>query len=266
MVSAREKEMERILSRRGRSRRFKAVIAQMSSEASAVLDLGCGTGALAASLVERWPSVVVVGIDRSRFLLSKLQRRRIALTVLGGVSTLPFRDEVFDVAIAVQVLHEIIAADGSELLAKTLRNIRRAIRQGGELVIFDHLSPGEAPVSLRLSDEMLTRLSEFQAKFQFRRIDFHDYGDGLVTMSRRDFYDFSTKIWALNSDLEEEEMNETHAPFTRREIGEFLERAGFKVERTRSLTSVGSRKGIMIQSKGRLPQRHIVVLAKKHSV
>jgi ubiquinone/menaquinone biosynthesis C-methylase UbiE len=181
-MSAREKEMERVLSRRGRSRRFEAVIAQMRSEASSVLDLGCGTGALAASLIERFPSAVIVGIDRSRFLLSTLQRRRIALTVLGDVSTLPFRDEVFDMAIAIQVLHEIVASDGSELLVKTLRNIRKSIRQGGEFVIFDHLSPGEAPVSLQLSDEMLTRLREFQAKFQYRQISFHDYGDGHACM------------------------------------------------------------------------------------
>ena len=79
----------------------------------------------------------------------------------------------------------------------------------------------------------------------------------------RDFYDFLTKIWALNSELEEEEMNETHTPFTRQEIRDFLLKTGFTVEQVSSFTSVNLHKGITVQSKVRLPYRQIILLAKK---
>lgn len=262
MMSAREKEMARILARRYRVRRFEAVIAQVSSEASAILDLGCGIGALTNMLAERFPSAVIVGLDRSKFLLRRLQRQRIASTVLGEVSALPFRDGFFDATVAVQVLHEIVSTKGDRVLVETLQNIRKTMSQGGEFVIFDHCSPTGDPVLVRFSKERLGELREFQAKFRHRKIAFEDHGEGLVRISRRDFYDFLTKIWALGSDLEEEEMNETHTPFTRRELEGVLQEAGFSVERIAGLTSVGSRKGITLQSKERLPKRHILVLAK----
>jgi len=262
VTSAREKEMARILARRHRVRRFEAVMAQVRSEPSAVLDLGCGIGALTTMLAERFPSALIVGIDRSRYLLSGLQRKRIALTVLGEISALPFRDDFFDLAVTVQVLHEIISAKGDRVLVETLQNIRETMSQGGEFVIFDHCSPTGDPVLVRFSKERLGKLREFQAKFRHRKITFEDRGEGLVRISRRDFYDFLTKIWALGSDLEGEEMNETHTPFTRRELEGVLQEAGFSVERIAGLTSVGSRKGITLQSKERLPKRHILVLAK----
>ncbi len=57
-------------------------------------------------------------------------------------------------------------------------------------------------------------------------------------------------------------MNETHTPFTRQELKVFLQKAGFEVEHTVSRTPVRPRKGIKLQSKVKLPDREIIVLAK----
>jgi len=82
----------------------------------------------------------------------------------------------------------------------------------------------------------------------------------------RDFYDSVTKIWALNSELEEEEMSETHTPFTRQELVNLSQEAGFKVVHTTSLTPIGSHLeyyGIAVELMVKLPNQHIILQARK---
>lgn len=85
----------------------------------------------------------------------------------------------------------------------------------------------------------------------------------------RDFCDFVTKIWALNSGLEEEEMSETHTPFTRQELENLVQEAGFKIEHTTSLTPIDGYLeyyGITVEPTVRLPNRHVLLKAKKSRV
>jgi len=255
--------MARLLSRPSRSKRFNAVIERISPEASAILDLGCGIGALTTSLAEKFPSSLIVGIDKSKYLLRKLQKKGIALAVLADIQSLPFREDTFDVAIAIQVLHEIVSLKETCALIQTLKGIHSSLRSGGEFLIFDHVNPGDVPIIVRLSEERLAKLREFQMKFKYRKVTCQDRGEGLVSLSMRDFYEFFTKIWALNTSLEEEEMNETHTPFTPQELKDFLLKAGFKIEQISNATPVHPRKGITVQSKVRLPDRQIVLLARK---
>lgn len=255
--------MARLLSRPSRAKRFGVVIETFDSRASTILDLGCGVGALTTCLVEKFPSSLIVGVDNSKYLLRELQKRRIASTVLADISDLPLKDDFFDVAIAIQVLHEIISLKGTHALIQTLKSIGTSLKSGGELVIFDHVSPGDAPVLVKLSKDMQLKFREFQAKFRHRKITYQHLGEGLIRVSLRDLYDFLTKIWALNSGLEEEEMNETHTPFTPKELNDFLLKAGFKIEQASGFTPIYLRKGITLQSKVKLPDRQIVILARK---
>jgi trans-aconitate 2-methyltransferase len=51
---------------RERARPFHELVARIpTDEAVAVVDLGCGTGALTAALARRWPSAAILGIDSS---------------------------------------------------------------------------------------------------------------------------------------------------------------------------------------------------------
>ncbi len=83
------------------------------------------------------------------------------------------------------------------------------LKKGGELIILDHFNPGDAPVSFKLSEELRRKLREFQSKFKPRKIIYYDIAEGWIKTSMRDFCDFVTKIWALNSGLEEEEKDKT---------------------------------------------------------
>jgi trans-aconitate 2-methyltransferase len=61
-----------------RSRPFFELVGRVGAErASRVVDLGCGDGALTATLAERWPEALVEGIDRSPEMLAGAAPRAI---------------------------------------------------------------------------------------------------------------------------------------------------------------------------------------------
>jgi len=267
-VSAKERGMAKLLARADREERFSAIVAHIKPDVSAVLDLGCGIGALTTRLADRFPSALIVGIDRSKYLLSKLQRKRNTLTVLGDIPNLPLKNSFFDLVAAVQVLHEIFHFKGARALARTFQNVFGLLKKDGDFLVFDHVDPGDTSICLRLPGGLLETLREFQLKFKPRRIIYDDLGRGRIKTSMRDFYDFVTKIWALNSELEEEEMSETHTPFTCQELVNLSQEAGFEVVHTTSLTPIGSHLeyyGITVESMVKLPNRHIILQARKFS-
>jgi len=258
--------MAELLAKNHREERLSTVIAHIDPEVSAILDLGCGIGALTARLAERFPSALIVGIDKSKYLLSKLQRRRNVLPVLGDLPVIPLKNHFFDIVVAVQVLHEIFHFKGFQALKTTFRNVSNLLKRDGEFIILDHQNPGDPPISFKLPEELRKKLLEFQMKFKPRKVTYHDLGEGRFSASMRDFYDFVTKIWALDSGLEEEEMSETHTPFTCEELVNLAQSAGFKVTKTTSLTSIDRQLeyyGITVESTKRLPNRHIMLQAKK---
>lgn len=265
-MSAKEKEMAELLAKTHRNERLSAVISYVNPNVSAILDLGCGIGVLTTRLAERFPSTLVVGIDRSKYLLSRLQRKRNVMTLLGDIPALPLKSHFFDLVVAVQVLHEIFHFKGAKALIRTFQNVSSLLKKDGELIILDHFNPGEAPISFKLPEELQRKLREFQSKFKPRKITYHDLGEGWIRTSMRDFYDFVTKIWGLDSGLEEEEMSETHTPFTRQELETLVQEAGFEVAHATSLTPIDRHLeyyGIIVEPVVRLPNRHILLKAKK---
>ena len=265
-MSAKEKEMAELLAKTHREERFSAVITYVNPDVSAVLDLGCGIGALATRLADRFPSTLIVGIDRSKYLLGELQRKKNVMTILGDIPALPLKNHSFDLVVAVQVLHEIFHFKGVQALIRTFQNVFGLLKKDGEFIILDHFNPGEAPISFKLPEELRKKLREFQSKFKPRKITYYDSGEGWIRTSMRDFYDFVTKIWALNSGLEEEEMSETHTPFTRQELENLVQEAGFKVAHTTSLTPIDRHLkyySITLEPAVRLPNRHILLKAKR---
>ena len=130
----------------GFDRRWRRLTAETGHPQGArVLDLGTGTGELAAEMA-RHGAAEVVGLDFAWPMLavaSARQPRRLAaegvLTRLawlaGDAQHLPFAGGAFDVAAAAFVLRNLADLD------QGLREIRRVLRPGGQLLSLDMVAP-----------------------------------------------------------------------------------------------------------------------------
>lgn len=93
-----------------------------------VLDLGCGTGHLTATVAESGASAV--GVDRSGEMLAEAQSAHPGLPfVRGDVRRLPFEGS-FDAVLSNAVLHWVDESDQDAALS----SVREALRPGGRFV------------------------------------------------------------------------------------------------------------------------------------
>lgn len=102
-----------------------------------VLELGCGTGAVALGMAAR--ARAVISVDQSPEMLARLRVAsasrglRNVDAVLGDLRSIPLPDASVDVAVSCYALHHLSNDDKDLVLAE----IRRALRPGGRLVIVD---------------------------------------------------------------------------------------------------------------------------------
>ena len=98
-----------------------------------LLDIGCGTGTLLHHLSATHPVAQLSGVDPVAEMLAVARHRLSPATVLreGWAEHLPFEAEQFDVVVSCNMFHYIrqpVAA---------LREMRRVLRPGGQLIITD---------------------------------------------------------------------------------------------------------------------------------
>lgn len=123
-----------------------------------VLDLGCGTGAMAAELARRFPGIDLVGLDRSSSQLAVARvRHPIARYVEGDAAAMPFEDGAFDRVHASWLLEHV------EDPVAVLREVRRVLSPGGivQIVEVDNETFGTDP-ELPVAVEVLRALDRAQ--------------------------------------------------------------------------------------------------------
>jgi ubiquinone/menaquinone biosynthesis C-methylase UbiE len=118
---------------------------EVAAGATRILDVGAGTGALAAAAVARWPGVRVTGVDVSAGMIAVAERelgrlpadlrQRIEL-VRAPAERLPFGDGTFDIVVSTFVLQLVASAH------RVLREARRVLVPGGTLAFAGWLGGG----------------------------------------------------------------------------------------------------------------------------
>ena len=98
------------------------------------LDVGCGTGVLAARLAAA--GYEMAGVDPSEGMLEVLRARAPEVNAVRASGTsLPFGDDRFDVVLSVAVMHHIAEADD---VRRTLFEMVRVTKPGGHVLVWDH--------------------------------------------------------------------------------------------------------------------------------
>ncbi len=134
-----------------RARPFRDLVARVEHSAPRVVaDLGCGPGALTASLLERWPGAFVVGVDASPAMLERARRRarpgRLGFVLADLLSWRPAM--ALDVLVSNAVFHWL--ADHGALLDRLL-----GLLAPGGVLAFQVPANAEAP-SHRALAELVT--------------------------------------------------------------------------------------------------------------
>ena len=93
----------------------------------AILDVGCGTGAL----LDRLPEAKRRGVDLSLAMLARARSRSCGCLAAGDAERLPFAGESFDVAVSTSSFHFWSAPSGA------LAEIHRVLRPRGRIVVTD---------------------------------------------------------------------------------------------------------------------------------
>ncbi|GAA1971178.1 hypothetical protein GCM10009817_08890 [Terrabacter lapilli] len=100
----------------------------VSSAARRVVEVGCGTGKFARSVLEEAPGTDYVATDLSPAMVEATRALGVAAEV-APADRLPFADGSFDGAVAAWMLYHVPDLD------RTLAELRRVLRQGGHLFV-----------------------------------------------------------------------------------------------------------------------------------
>ncbi len=133
-----------------REREFKAhllEVARPEPEAN-ILDVGCGSGTLALSLVACQPAAQVIGIDADHRMLRQAQQKPLADRIewqVGNAIDLPFDDNTFDQVFCTLVLHHLQPVDKH----RSLREMWRVLRPGATFFMADYGRPASWLAGMR---------------------------------------------------------------------------------------------------------------------
>src|SRR6476661_9898740 len=98
----------------------------VSSAARRVIEIGCGTGQFARSVLDEAPGTDYVATDLSPAMVEATRALGVTAEV-APADSLPFADDSFDGALAAWMLYHVPDLDGA------LREVSRVLRDGGTL-------------------------------------------------------------------------------------------------------------------------------------
>ena len=142
------------------------LVAQSEPSPAAVLDVGCGTGALLRELESRLPNEIdLAGVDPAPAMLEVARGKlrpgsRIRLEE-ASAEQLPFQNETFDLVISTVSFHHWSDQPAG------LREAARVLKPGGRIVLADHFTAGWLRVFNVLARRDMESVDETKAMLRF---------------------------------------------------------------------------------------------------
>ncbi|MEW5761124.1 MAG: class I SAM-dependent methyltransferase [Candidatus Thermoplasmatota archaeon] len=158
-----------------------------------VLDVACGTGYGTKMLREK--GAIAIGLDKSKEAIKYAMRNYGREYILGNCTTLPFKDDVFDVVISMETIEHI------KDYKKFLSECRRVLKDSG---IFICSTPNKETSFPYRNDFNIFHLKEFYPEELFSIISKYfkkveKYGQGYISIFRRMRRNITAllNLWAL---------------------------------------------------------------------
>ncbi|MBC8490524.1 MAG: class I SAM-dependent methyltransferase [Bacteroidetes bacterium] len=101
--------------------RIQKILELIPNDVDTILDVGCGDGRVTNALFHHYP--FVIGVDISTAGLGKVQPK----TICGSSTTLPFRDNTFDLVLCGQVLEHLDDLSLDSTMSELMRVSRRYV-------------------------------------------------------------------------------------------------------------------------------------------
>ena len=104
------------------------ITAVLSTRPREILEIGCGTGQFARSVLDAMPDCDYLATDQSEAMVAATKRLGVAARQ-ADATQLPFMAETFDGVVAAWVLYHVPDLD------RAVREARRVLRPGGQLAV-----------------------------------------------------------------------------------------------------------------------------------
>ncbi|HEY5769089.1 MAG TPA: ubiquinone/menaquinone biosynthesis methyltransferase [Terrimicrobium sp.] len=143
-----------------------------------ILDLATGSGDLARALRKASPRAAVIGADFCMPMLEVARKKNLPLLVQADGLRLPFREGIFDALTVAFGLRNMASWDGA------LREMARALRAGGLLLVMDFSLPEFAPLRKIYRLYLHTVLPRFAAAITGNKEAYEYLGSSIESFPR----------------------------------------------------------------------------------
>ncbi len=192
-----------------------ALLIEKLGKGEAIIELGCGGGAIISILEKNFPNAQIVGLDYNGYMIKSAIKNHPKTTffvrdIVHWGDFYLFENK-FDSVIIGSTLHEIVSFYGWEGARNVLEKANRMLKEGGVLIIRDGIGPddGDAEVSARFKTDFSRRkFFKFTEDFQPWKIRYDEINSNTVKIRKRDFYEYLIKYIYDKPYSWEDEMKE----------------------------------------------------------